>query len=96
VNPRVSYYYPEAGSPDAGSAAEIEVRVPADAELWLDGNPTRLRGETRTFVSPVLQPGRSFTYEFKARWMKDGKPVEVTRSVDIRAGSKTKVDLTKQ
>jgi uncharacterized protein (TIGR03000 family) len=91
--PRVAYYYPEAGSPDAASAAEITVRVPADAELWLDGNATKQRGDTRTFVSPVLQPGRTFTYEFRARWMKDGKPVEATRTVDIRAGAKTTVDL---
>jgi uncharacterized protein (TIGR03000 family) len=96
VSPRISYYYPEAGSADAASAAEINVKVPADAELWLDGNPTKLRGESRTFVSPVLQPGGTFTYEFTARWMKDGKPVEVSRSVEIRAGAKTTVDLTKQ
>jgi uncharacterized protein (TIGR03000 family) len=94
--PRISYYYPEAGTPDAARAAEIQVRIPADAELWLDGNTTKQRGDTRTFVSPALEQGRSFTYEFRARWMKDGKPVEVTRSVEIRAGAKSTVDLRNQ
>ena len=75
------------------SKATIEVRVPADAELWLDGTLTRQRGETRTFESPPLQSGRPYSYEFRARWMQDGQPVEQTRRVDVTAGRVSSVDF---
>jgi uncharacterized protein (TIGR03000 family) len=101
-----NYYSP----PDSGTAplavspgvdlnatkATIEVRVPAGAQLWLDGTLTKQTGEMRTFASPPLQTGRIFSYEFRARWMQDGKPVEQTRRVDVAAGQMSKVDFFAQ
>ena len=92
-----AYYNPPAVpalTPMASAVpATLEVHVPADAELFLDGNPTRQRGEVRTFESPPLQTGQVFTYEIRARWMQDGKPVEMTRSVDVSAGTRPVVDF---
>ena len=73
--------------------ATIEVTLPENAELWLDGQPTTQRGATRTFESPPLQVGNRFTYEFRARWMQDGQAKEDVRQVDAFAGAKQKINF---
>jgi uncharacterized protein (TIGR03000 family) len=79
---------------DAANRAIIDVRVPADAEILFEGDKTSQTGANRAFVSPALQPGRTFTYEIRAKWTgTDGKPVEQTRQVKIQAGVRTLVDF---
>jgi len=92
------YYSPANGEAPANMTekAEIEVRLPANAELWLDGAPTAQRGQTRTFESPPLELGRTFTYEFRARWMEDGQVKEDARRVDAFAGAKKKIEFGKR
>jgi uncharacterized protein (TIGR03000 family) len=83
-------------APSYSSAiATVEVRVPADAQLFIDGTPTKQTGEMRTFVSPLLESGQAYTYDLTARWIQDGKPVEVTRRIDVAAGRKLTVDFTR-
>jgi uncharacterized protein (TIGR03000 family) len=97
VTPSYSYAPSTIVAPSADASATIatvEVRVPPDAQLWVDGTPTKQTGESRTFVSPPLDSGQSYSYAFTARWMKDGKPVEVTKRVDLAAGQKLAVDFT--
>jgi uncharacterized protein (TIGR03000 family) len=85
------YYY----SVDPTSAT-MNVRVPADAVIWFEGSKTGQRGASRTFVSPPLEKGQGFTYEIRARWTKDGKEVEQTRTVRVRAGENVDVDFGAQ
>jgi uncharacterized protein (TIGR03000 family) len=90
---QVRRYFPEREvTPDPNSAT-MNVRVPADAAIWFQGAKTGQRGEERTFVSPPLEPGRAYTYEVRARWNQDGKEVEQTRQVRVRAGETVKVDF---
>jgi uncharacterized protein (TIGR03000 family) len=69
--------------------------VPANATVWVDGNKTQQTGEGRHFLSPPLTPGKSYTYQLRVRWMKDGKPLEQTRDIAVRAGSHVRLDLTR-
>jgi uncharacterized protein (TIGR03000 family) len=78
------------------NSATMNVRVPADAVIWFEGSKTGQRGATRTFVSPPLERGQGFTYEIRARWTKDGKEVEQTRRVRVRAGEYVDVDFGAQ
>jgi uncharacterized protein (TIGR03000 family) len=75
--------------------AQIEVRVPAGAEVWFGGSKTRRTGTVRLFESPPLEPGKWFSYDVKARWTEGGKEVEQTRKVSIAAGFRSAVDFTK-
>ena len=60
--------------------------MPADAEIWFEGDKTSQTGTSRTFVSPALQPGRNFTYDIRARWISsEGKNVDQTRQVRVQA-----------
>ncbi len=77
-----------------GDAAMLIVNLPADASLTIDGAPTQTPGARRVFVTPSLPQGKEFTYELKARVMKDGKEQTKTEKVKVKAGQETPVTLT--
>ncbi len=82
---------PDAGVPAA--AAVLRVRVPADAEVWVEGDATTQRGELRRFITPPLEAGRNQGYALRACWMKGGKPVERTEDVRVHPGDRLTVDF---
>jgi uncharacterized protein (TIGR03000 family) len=71
----------------------LEVRVPAGAEIWIEGAKTLQKGVVRQFISPPLEPDRQFTYEIKAKWLDNGQERTQTRNVNVRAGQRVRVDL---
>jgi uncharacterized protein (TIGR03000 family) len=73
--------------------ATIVVRLPADAKLTVDGSATRSTDSVRTFVSPPLQAGKDYQYTLRAEVMRDGKTVERTRDVSVRAGQTSEVSF---
>ncbi len=76
------------------ACASVLVRVPKDAELFCDGVKMRLTGNERNFVTPPLPPGGAYPYELRMRWTgADGKPIEVSRQVQVTAGQQTTVDF---
>jgi uncharacterized protein (TIGR03000 family) len=108
--PDVTTYEPSPGSyrpiyppaadddrPTRGSrTVEIDVRVPsATATLWFNGVKMKQKGKVRSFVSPQLQPGTTYTYKVRAQWKEDGETVEQTRSLQVRAGQEVHVDFTR-
>jgi uncharacterized protein (TIGR03000 family) len=81
-------------SRDNNRSVRIQVRVPADAKLFFDGAPTTQRGKVRTFESPPLDRAKEYEYELRATWQQDGRTVERTRRVPVRAGDRINVDLS--
>ncbi len=75
--------------------ARLQVLVPADAEVWFNGNPTTTRGEQREFTSPALTPGRDYQYEIRARWTEGGRVVDQTRTVGVHANARVGVDFSR-
>ncbi len=74
--------------------ALLVVRLPAGATLTVDSSPTRQTGPERTFLSPPLTPGKTYSYELKATWEEGGKVKSVTREATVYAGKRTVIDLT--
>jgi uncharacterized protein (TIGR03000 family) len=74
--------------------ATVDVRVPANAEVWFDDEPTRQRGEWRRFVAPPMTPGKEFHYDVRARWTEGDRVVDQTRVVGVRSGGVSEVDFT--
>jgi uncharacterized protein (TIGR03000 family) len=74
--------------------ARILVRLPADARLLIDGEPTRSTSDSRRFLSPPLPPGRNFVYLLRAEVVRQGKTLSEVRDVTVRAGEETVVNLT--
>jgi len=64
--------------------ARIQVTIPADAMVWVEGEATTQTGAQRTFTSPELPSDKIYTYEIKARWMQGGQPVERTLQVKVQ------------
>jgi uncharacterized protein (TIGR03000 family) len=75
--------------------ALLVVRLPAGATLTVEGAATKQTGAERTFMSPRLESGKTYTYELKATWDDNGKTKTVTRQAKVSAGQRTVVDLTK-
>jgi|SRR5581483_4445305 len=77
-------------------AAKVTVRLPADAQLWVDGRPTKQTGSVREFITPaVLKAGLTYYYTFRAQWPEGDRTVTRERRVAVRTGGTTDVDLTK-
>jgi uncharacterized protein (TIGR03000 family) len=106
--PAVSgYYSPPAGSAPvavrsagygtdlADNLGYVRMEVPADAEIWIDGVKTSQTGPVRTFVSQPLDPGQKCVYQVRARWTENGRTVEQTRQVNVRANARTNVDFNR-
>jgi uncharacterized protein (TIGR03000 family) len=87
---RSMYYNPQ----PTDNTARLHVIVPAGAQVWVGGEETAQTGPDRVFASPAIQPGRSYTYEVKARWMQEGAPVEQTKQVRVQANQTTTVDFS--
>jgi uncharacterized protein (TIGR03000 family) len=69
--------------------AQMILRVPARAEVWFNGEKlAALAGTTRTFTTPVLDPGWDYTYEVRVRWLESNRPVEQNRRILVRAGDR--------
>jgi uncharacterized protein (TIGR03000 family) len=84
-----SAYAPAAG------AARLTVRLPADAQLWLDGVPQEQAGPVRVIATPALPPGRTYRYTVKAQWRDNDWAVTREREVDFEAGDSLTVDFTR-
>jgi uncharacterized protein (TIGR03000 family) len=72
----------------------INVKVPLEAEIWFDNHKTAQTGTDRRFITPSLDPGRTFTYDVHARWTEGNRPVDQTRKVTVHAGDQLTVDFT--
>ncbi len=81
-------------TPRRDNRAHLWLRLPADAEVWFDGDRTRQSGALRHYYTPPLTPGKEYSYQVQARWTEDGKAVERKRRVEVRAGETVRVDLT--
>ncbi len=76
------------------SMAKIVILVPAEAELYFDGTLTTQTGTRRVFNTPALAAGTNYSYSVRAVWTEDGRPVQQTRTVGVRAGASLVVDFT--
>lgn len=74
--------------------AHLWLRVPENAEIWVDGVKTKQTGELRHFFSPPLTPGKKYSYQVRLRWRKDGKPVEETQRILVQSGLTIRRDFT--
>jgi uncharacterized protein (TIGR03000 family) len=65
----------------------LTVRVPANAKVYLAGNPTKATGETRVFRTTSLSNGKSWNdYTIKVEIEKDGKTITREEKISLGAG----------
>jgi uncharacterized protein (TIGR03000 family) len=90
-----SFYPPDlADEPALGSTARVTVYVPdPNAELWFNGTRMEEQGTTRSFTTPPLSADQDYHYSVRARWMDNGRPIDMTRTVPVMAGQQARVDF---
>lgn len=69
------------------------VQLPPNADLFIDNQRSQLKTETRTVVTPALDPGESYYYEIRVETVVDGKKVSDQKRVLLRAGGVSQVDF---
>ena len=67
----------------------FEVRLPADAQLAIDGYQTRSTGAVRRYASPPVTMGKTYTYHLVATH----KGKRIKRSIIVRPRELLLVDL---
>jgi uncharacterized protein (TIGR03000 family) len=77
----------------AAKIAQIRVRLPAAAELWIDDYKAKQTGAVREFVTPELDPERVYTLRLHARWLEDGITVDKSLKVKAIAGTRVTVNF---
>jgi uncharacterized protein (TIGR03000 family) len=76
-----------------GNRVRLQVIVPdPNAELLIQGERMNTMGPTRTFISPDLQPGQSYSYTLT---MRRGGGGEERRTVDVQPGSTYTIDFSR-
>jgi len=75
-------------------AVRLDVRVPGNAKIWVEGKEMQGNGQQRRFVSPPLERGANYTYDIRATWQEGGRTVERKRHLTVHAGDRLNVDLT--
>lgn len=85
-----------AQQPANSAKSKVKVNVPQDdAELVIEGKPTRTVGKTREYDTPDLEPGKKYVYELKVKWNPNKfTTLTRTRTVKFVAGDEVTVDLT--
>jgi uncharacterized protein (TIGR03000 family) len=70
----------------------LEILLPNDARLFIEGAETDATGSMRTFESPPLASGK-YTYTIKAIMPGTKGPQTITRRIDVRPGDFESIDL---
>ncbi len=74
-------------APTTKVETSLTVRVPANAKVYLAGNPTKATGETRVFRTTSLSSGKSWSdYTIKVEFEQDGKTVTREETITLGAG----------
>lgn len=93
--PRDDYRLPPPSRlpPPEPNVAYIDLHVPVDATLWAQGVQMASKGTTRRFVSPPLEPGYNYSYEFRIRYQENGKDVDLVRHISVAAGDRKSLTI---
>lgn len=79
---------------DDNNRGRVQVRVPAEAKLFVEGRQLSVKDGERVFVTPPLPTGREAVYTFKVEFTRDGDTVTHSRKVKVKANATTVVDFT--
>ena len=78
---------------DDGDTAILNLRLPLDAVVYVNGKRTTTEGSFRSYVSRNLTPGKRYTYEVRAEIEEDGQRLARTKVVQLSAGTNKTLDI---
>ena len=69
-----------------GDSVSMQLSVPASAKVYVNDSPTTSTGSARNFVSRGLRNGRTYSYQLRVEYERDGRTVVERKDVKLRAG----------
>jgi len=84
---------PKKVSANEAGPATIVVTLPSDAKLIVDDHMTTSMNAERRFTTPNLDPGKEYSYTFKAQIVRDGQTLQAHQKVPVRAGEEIRVSI---
>ncbi len=76
-----------------GDTVVLELSVPADAVVTINGHRTQSRGASRQFIARQLSPVREYTFEIQAVIQRDGRELVHSTLVTSRTGQHQNVSM---
>ena len=76
----------------ASSATSITLRVPEDAEVWIQGKKMDEKGSERRFNLPSLDSRVTYDYDVRVEWMENGKKKSDSTRLNIHAGDQQSIN----
>ena len=70
------------------------VKAPLDVHITVNGVAAERTKAEQVFATPNLDAGRTYSYEFRAEAIRDGKTVTKTRKVIVKAGQQSTADFS--
>ena len=83
LRPPGAGYHPAYGP---ARSLTLNVKVPADAKVFVNGMATTSTGTDRQYISKGLKAGSRYSYEVRAEFAVDGQTVTQTKNVQLGAG----------
>jgi uncharacterized protein (TIGR03000 family) len=80
-------------APSTGNTARINIQMPADAVLTVDGRPWNAAGGVAVIQTPTLRPGVDHIYQLSVELTRQDQRHTLTRDVRFRAGQDVKVEF---
>jgi uncharacterized protein (TIGR03000 family) len=87
----LAFLYGTAAQARANEPAQVVVRVPADARLYVDDNSTTSTGTVRRLVTPPLDRDATYTYSLRAEVERNGETLTREKEVDFQGGERVVV-----
>jgi uncharacterized protein (TIGR03000 family) len=78
----------------AAAPATVVVKASLDVHITVNGKLAERTKAEQVFTTPDLEPGRTYSYEFQAEAVRDGKTIMRTRKVIVKAGQESKADFS--
>lgn len=91
--PPVSSGTDESTSIVPDGATVLSLRVPTDAQVYINDHKTKTKGDVRRYVSRNLKSGREYYYHVKAVVVRNGKKIERNELVSLKAGEAEAVEF---
>ncbi len=83
----------EKQSATAPAAATVVIKAPMDVRITVNGQATDRQSAEQIFTTPDLQPGKTYSYDFRAEAVRGGKTVTRTQTVIVKAGQESRADF---
>jgi hypothetical protein len=80
---------------DPRGVAYVMAHMPPGGDLWIEDVHFIKNADKAEYdmVSPPLEPNKTYTYTFRARWLEDGKWVSQMHTFPVKAGDVHCVDV---